>query len=204
MINLTDLFSMIGTDNCLDVATSLAMQGLDSSISIPVYDIFYLRIMGLSSCQQLADNMQEYGVMNQLAKTCGGVAIILNVLDMDILTLVGAMCVYTPSTGMNVFGKVLNPVAEVLDENMVQELVQVAKGINIPILASANITEVAVDILNKLLEILMDRMNENLSDFNVQLYPWERLLDYYLTVKNSGEMFQMNNYRVQNGASTIM
>ena len=108
MIDISDCFSMIGTDGCMDVASSLGIQGIDPAmqeISIPIYGPFFMKILIGQDSGFICDSIPEFTVVRQLNQNCGTVAIALNLMEMDILTLVGALLAFTPNTAMNCFLK---------------------------------------------------------------------------------------------------
>lgn len=74
MIQLTEMFNMVGTDGCSDVATSLVMQGVEPEISIPIYDIFFLKLMPGQKSTFLAESIPEFNAIRQLSVHCGAVA----------------------------------------------------------------------------------------------------------------------------------
>jgi len=190
---------MIGENGCQDVATSLVMQGIDASISIPIYDIFYLTIKPANHAQFLCDSIQEFSMIRNLARNCGAVACTINILDIDILTLGGVLCIYTPNTGMNVFFKLGNIIVENLPDDIINEIVYLS-GITIPEGVISFTLEFVMDAIQSLLDRLIDIMSNNLEEYNINLLHWEELPEYYNIIKESGEMIMMLQYRQGTGA----
>lgn len=205
MIDISDCFSMIGIDGCMDVASSLGMQGIDSAmqeINIPIYPPFNMKILIGQDCGFICDSIQEFTAIKNLNENCGTVTITLNLLEMDILTLVGALLTFTPSTGMNCFMK-LSAVDLI---NMTPDIIQMiasATGIPIPdgvLNGTEAMLNFAGEILDKLFEMLMDYLDDSLGSKGINLQEWDNLADFYNEVLESGEMEQMRMYREQVGA----
>lgn len=205
MIDISDCFSMIGTDGCMDVASSLGIQGIDPAmqeISIPIYGPFFMKILIGQDSGFICDSIPEFTVVRQLNQNCGTVAIALNLMEMDILTLVGALLAFTPNTGMNCFLK-LSAVDLV---NMTPDIVKMianAAGIPIPdgiLNTTETVLDFAGELLDKLFEMLVDYLDDSLGSKGINLQEWDSLVDFYNDVLESGEMAQMRMYREQVGA----
>lgn len=205
MIDISECFSMIGTDGCMDVASSLGMQGIDplmQEISIPIYGPFFMKILIGQDCGFICDSIPEFTAIKNLNENCGTVAITLNLLEMDILTLVGALLTFTPNTGMNFFMKL--SAVDLL--NMTPDIVKMianAAGIPIPdgvLNTTETVLDFAGELLDKLFEMLMDYLDANLGSEGINLQEWDSLVDFYNDVLESGEMEQMRMYREQVGA----
>lgn len=205
MIDISECFSMIGTDGCMDVASSLGMQGIDplmQEISIPIYGPFFMKILVGQDCGFICDSIQEFTAIKNLNENCGTVTITLNLLEMDILTLVGALLTFTPNTGMNFFMKL--SAVDLL--NMTPDIVKMianAAGIPIPdgvLNTTETVLDFAGELLDKLFEMLMDYLDANLGSEGINLQEWDSLVDFYNDVLESGEMEQMRMYREQVGA----
>lgn len=205
MIDISECFSMIGTDGCMDVASSLGMQGIDplmQEISIPIYGPFFMKILVGQDCGFICDSIPEFTAIKNLNENCGTVAITLNLLEMDILTLVGALLTFTPNTGMNFFMKL--SAVDLL--NMTPDIVKMianAAGIPIPdgvLNTTETVLDFAGELLDKLFEMLMDYLDANLGSEGINLQEWDSLVDFYNDVLESGEMEQMRMYREQVGA----
>ena len=200
MIQLSEVFNMIGTNGCSDVATSLQMQGTESDISIPIYEIFYLHILPAEHSNFMASSIPEANAIRQLAISCGGVSCTINLLDMDILTLAGVLCIFTPDTGMNVFFKDNIPDLA----NMTEEIVgTLAEMVGIPVQAGNVTMDIAVKAIDMLFNKLVDSMEQNLGNCGINLKRWEELPEYYEYLKNSGEMQEMHSYRDIVGAAIM-
>ena len=205
MIDLSDCFSMIGTDGCMDVATSMGMQGIDPSmmdISIPVYGPFFMKVLIGQESGFICDSIPEFTALRQLNQNCGTVTVTLNLLEMDILTLVGALLTFTPNTGMNCFLKL----SAVDLANMSAELLSmISDAAGIPLPPGVNdglvdITEVAGDILQAVFDMLIEILNEDMERKGITLREWDELPDFYNMVRESGEMQEMRMFRQQVGA----
>lgn len=205
MINLSECFKMIGQDGCIDVASSLGMQGINPAmqeISIPIYVTFFMKILIGQDCGFICNSIQEFTAVRQLNQNCGTVAITLNLLEMDILTLVGALLTFTPNTGMNCFLKL-----SAIDlANMSAELLSMisdASGIPLPPGIDdglVDITEVAGDVIQAIFNKIIEILNEDLESEGIHIREWNELADFYNTVKASGEMQEMRFYRQKMGA----
>lgn len=202
MIQLSDVFNMVGVDGCSDVATSLAMQGTNQEISIPIFEIFYLKILPSANSQFIAGSIAEANVLRQLAGCCGGVSCTLNLLDMDILTLAGVLCICTPSTGMNVFFKDNIPDLADLAEDVIAQLAQMA-GIPVNIGIGGVGMDIAVQAIDFLFNKLVDCLENNLGSTGIAFRNWDELPDFYDTVCGTGDLGRMKQYRMATHAAFI-
>lgn len=199
MIDLTDIFDMVGTDGCIDVATSLSMQGTDPSISIPIYEILYLRILPGELNGRLAGGLAEYNAIRRLAETCGAVSVQLNILDIDILELAGLLLIATPNTGMHAFAKLGSILVDDLPEEVI---LNVADAMNMPVPpGTSNLIHFAQDLIQSVFNMFVEKMEDSFSDYGVQLHQWEELPQYYAILRESGEMHEMGQYRMAFGGS---
>ena len=205
MINLSECFNMIGTNGCMDVASSMGLQGVDPSmmdISIPVYGPFFMKVLIGQESGFICDTIPEFTAIRQLNQNCGTVTVTLNLLEMDVLTLVGALLTFTPDTGMNCFLK-LSAIDLV---NMSAELISsIAGATGIPMPPGVtdglvDITEVAGDILQAVFNMLIEVLNNDLENKGITLREWEELPDFYNMIRESGEMQEMRMYRQEVGA----
>lgn len=201
MIHLSEAFGMIGNGQCCDVATSLALQGTNTAVSIPLYEIFFLKILPGEGTQFLVSSIPEYNIIRHLASSCGAVAATINLLDLDILTLVGTLLIYTPSSGMTVFTKLGDIVTEGIDEDMVNSLANLA-GIPIPSFIP-DLYSFAGELLETLYNRLVDMLSADLEQYNINLIQWDMLPDFYEELRDSGEMAQMAKIRQMVGAFTL-
>ena len=199
MIQISDMFSMIGQEGCGDVASSLAMQGCVEDIHIPIYEIFYLDIMFGDKCGFLASNIQEFTALRKLAIDCGAVSVTINILDMDILSLVGAVCIFTPSTGMSIFMKECITDLANLTEDIANQVLNLA---GLPSSGMLN-TEVLAQAINILFEKLVDLISESCERCNINVYHWGELPEFYNEILSSGEMMEMHNMRAMLGAAVF-
>lgn len=205
MINLSECFNMIGTNGCMDVASSMGLQGIDPSmmdISIPIYGPFFMKVLMGQDCGFICDTIPEFTAIRQLNQNCGTVAVAINLLEMDVLTLVGALLTFTPDTGMNCFLKL----SEIDLVNMSAELISsIAGATGIPMPPGVtdglvDITEVAGDILQAVFNMLIEVLNNDLENKGITLREWEELPDFYNMIRESGEMQEMRMYRQEVGA----
>ena len=208
MINMSECFKMIGTDGCMDVASSLGMQGVDQAmqdISIPIYGPFFMKVLMGQDCGFICSTIQEFTAIRQLNQNCGTVAITLNLLEMDVLTLVGSLLTFTPDTGMNCFLKLsaidlVNLSADMLNMIVDQTGVPLPPGVADGLV---DITDVASDIIQSAFDILISSLNDDLDSNGITLREWNELPDFYYTVKESGEMQEMRAYRQSVGACIL-
>ena len=208
MINMSECFKMIGTDGCMDVASSLGMQGVDQAmqdISIPIYGPFFMKVLMGQDCGFICSTIQEFTAVRQLNQNCGTVAITLNLLEMDALTLVGSLLTFTPDTGMNCFLKLsaidlVNLSADMLNMIVDQTGVPLPPGVADGLV---DITDVASDIIQSAFDILISSLNDDLDSNGITLREWNELPDFYYTVKESGEMQEMRAYRQSVGACIL-
>lgn len=208
MINMSECFKMIGTDGCMDVASSLGMQGVDQAmqdISIPIYGPFFMKVLMGQDCGFICSTIQEFTAIRQLNQNCGTVAITLNLLEMDALTLVGSLLTFTPDTGMNCFLKLsaidlVNLSADMLNMIVDQTGVPLPPGVTDGLV---DITDVASDIIQSAFDILISSLNDDLDSNGITLREWNELPDFYYTVKESGEMQEMRAYRQSVGACIL-
>lgn len=201
MIQLSNMFDMLGQNGCIDVATSLAMQGADTSISIPIYDIFFLKILPGEMSSYIAGSINEYNAIRQLAENCGAVAIELNMLDIDILGLIGALVIATPNTGMHIFTKLGSIIPDQLSEDIIDCM---ANDLGVPIPQCAfNIFGFAQELIQTAFDKIMYNIQVDMGECGIELHSWEELPGYYSMLRDTGEMFDMRQYREVNGHSII-
>lgn len=206
MIELSSAFDMIDNCGCVDVASSLMGQGTDLSMSIPIYEAFYLKILVGNDSGFLAGSIQEFNALRKLAETCGSVAVTVNLLDMDLLTLIGAILIYTPNTGPNIFiklGDILNNPE--LPEDILIMLAGLV-GIPIPDGVMGNYTmqlKFALHLLQILFDRLVEAMQNDLGSKGIRMNKWEELPEYFNMLQNSGEMARMVEIRQQLGGIVL-
>lgn len=206
MIELSSAFDMIDNGGCMDVASSLMGQGTDLSMSIPIYEVFYLKILVGNDSGFLAGSIQEFNALRKLAETCGSVTVTVNLLDMDLLTLIGAILIYTPNTGPNIFiklGDILNNPE--LPEDILGMLADLA-GVPIPDGVIGNYTmqlKFALHLLQILFDRLVEAMQNDLESKGIHMHKWEELPEYFNMLQNSGEMARMAEIRQQLGGIVL-
>lgn len=208
MINMSECFSMIGQNGCMDVASSLGMQGIDNSmpeISIPIYGPFFMKILIGQDCGFICDNIQQFSALKNLNTSCGTVAVTLNLCEMDILTLIGGVLAFTPDTGMNCFLRLcavdlINITADLMP------LLADAAGMPIPDAVVEGLQD-QTEFIAELLDILFDKIVETLDDDmatnGINVRELDELWDFYMEVKESGEMEEMRQYRNAMGAFVL-
>lgn len=206
MINISESFSMIGINGCGDVASSLQAQGTEPNISIPVYGPFFLHLLAGEKTNFLASHISEFNAIRQLAMSCGAVAAAINVLEMDLLTLIGVVMIYTPNTGMNMFVKNNIPDLVNLAEDISDALISLTPfGANPDILNNkmVNKIEIVSQALDWLINTLISRLEGDMGENGINLHRWDALPDYYNYIKQSGEMQEMAKYREMMGAPIL-
>lgn len=197
VIGLQDCFFGVMDGSAGDVASQLIGQGAEPDISIPIYGVFFLKLQTGEHCRELADDIRQYTEVRKLCRYCGAVCVKINVGDIDLLTLLGAMCVFTPRTGMHVFARLGGPAIDALQDGDIQMLVEAA-GIPIPE-GVFNMQEIAVQALQTLFDMLISLMQENLQQSNIALHTWDEFHEYYMEVLQSGEMKEMAKMRAMLG-----
>jgi len=209
MIGISDCFSMIGTDGCMDVASSLGMQGLTGdmqTVSIPIYEIFYMKILIGQDCAFMCDSIPEFTAIRRMNNACGSVSVTVNLLDMDLLTLLGALLVFTPNTGMNCFIK-LNAVDLIDDILDVLPMLADLAGLPLPdgmVDGALDCGTIGIEFANRVLEVLFDKLvdvlNDDMASKGIEVKHWEELPEFYQGLVDSGEMKNMFQMRQQLGA----
>lgn len=208
MINMSECFSMIGQNGCMDVASSLGLQGIDSSmpeISIPIYGPFFMKILMGQNAGFICSHIEEASALQQLSKNCGTVAVTLNICEMDILTLIGAVLSFTPNTGMNCFLNLTAVDLMNITADMVP-LIAEAAGVPVPdaiIDGLEDYEEFLTDILNGLFDMLVNKIDEDMSANGIAVHSFEDLFALYQEVKESGELMEMRRYREAIGAFVL-
>lgn len=205
MINVSEIFSLCGQDGVPDVATSLAGQNIFGDISIPIFEGVYLKILPNGNLGFLCSNLQEAGILQHLGKSCGTVGITLNVLNMDILTLMGCVCTFTPKTGANVFFKNNMPDVTELAEDIVEQLAGISALPFDPLGGIGN--SYLIDIANKALDIILDKLIKTLEiDFGshgIGIHNWEELGAFHNELVKTGELRWMQKIRAGYQLPTI-
>jgi hypothetical protein len=194
---------MIGQDGCCDVATSMSRQGTDPDVHIPIYGPFFLHILAGVKTNFLASHLTEFNAIRHLAQTCGAVAASVNLIQMDMLTLLGVLLIFTPSTGMNVFVKNnvpdLTEMAEDISDAIVK-LTPLALGAEQMNDAMFDQTELVNKALAWLIDTLIERLDDDMGTSGINLHTWDELPDYYNYVKGCGDMQRMAEYRQMMGS----
>ncbi len=208
MINMSECFCMVGSNECIDVATSLGMQGINNSmpeISIPIYGSFFMKILIGQEYEVICDNIQQFGAIKDLNINCGTVAFTINLCRMDILTLACGVLTCTPSTGMNCFSRLCTvDVCNITPDILV--LIAAEDGVLIPneiIEGMQDGTEFAVEILETLSENLADAIYTDMSSNDIGIQEFDNIWNFYRNVKDSGEMYFMRQHRELTGALVI-
>lgn len=209
MINMSECFNMIGQDGCMDVATSLGMQGIDpemGSFSIPIYEVLYIKFLIGNDCGFICGSIPEYSAIKKLNESCGTVAITLNVADIDLLTLLGGLLTFTPNTGFNVFLKL--SAIDLLDEtaDILKMCIDACTDIiPMPIPyglydSQDEMLHFLGDILEMIFNMAIELIDKDMGEHGVNIREWDELPDFYNEVKNSGELQQMREFRNAVGA----
>lgn len=208
MINMSECFCMIGKDECIDVATSLGMQGINNSmpeISIPIYGQFFMKILRGQEYEIICDNMQQFGAINDLNINCGTVAFTINLCRIDVLTLACGVLTSTPSTGMNCFLRLCTVDIENITHDILIALAAEA-GTLIPngiIEGVQDGTEFAVGILETFSENLSNAIYTDLGANNIGIQEYDNIWNFYMNVKDSDEMYFMRKHRELTGALVL-
>lgn len=196
MINVSDIFAGVGVNNgsVVDVATGLGMQGINEEISIPIYEAFYLKILPVEKARVLCSSLPEFTALRNLSSHCGAVAITLNIGDLDFLTLMGAMCIFTPKIGFNVLFK--NNIVDLVNatEDVVEMLLSLS-GLNMELGASTMNIDIAAHALQLLTDRLVQSLNDDLESKGINILDWSSLPELYNELKRTNEMNEMYKYR---------
>lgn len=201
MVQLSEAFSLIGINGCMDTATSLFLQGTVPDISIPIYEIFNLKVLSAQNSNFIADNMAEYNALRVLSESCGGVLITINVLNIDMLTLLEGLCIYTPSTGMSVFIKSRQIPVENIGFDILQNISNLL-GVEIPSPDVINISFIE-NIIQELINRLINTLQSDLNYSGIALRSWDELEDFYTSINLCGDIKQMHMYRANNNGMTF-
>lgn len=196
MISVSEIFKYCGSEGVPDVATSLANQNVCGDISIPVFEGVYLKIIPNGNIGFLCSSLREAGILQNLGRVCGTVGIALNVLDIDLLTLMGCVCAYTPRSGAHVFFKNNIPDLTHLTEEVAGDLAGLAA---IPFDPIGVGPEFILDIANQALEILFNKLvgvlETDFSTCGINMHTWDELSEFYAELVNTGEMEWMRKVR---------
>lgn len=204
MISVSEVFSLCGTEGVPDVATSLAGQNIYGDISIPIFEGVYLKILQNGNLGFLCNSLQEAGVLQHLGRSCGTVGVTLNILDMDILTLLGCVCTFTPRTGANVFFKNNVPDVLQLSEDIIENLAGLS---NLPFDPLCSGSEYLLDIASKSIDIIFDKLIDMLeTDFKshgIGIHSWDKLPEFRHELLQTGELRWMQRIRAEYQLPTI-
>lgn len=205
MLQVSDIFSGINEDaGIFDLQTALKSQGMDlqEGFEIPIYDIAYLKLAPDCNPGIVCSNMTEYTALDKLQKACGVVCCTINLLKLDILTLLGIVCCYIPSGcvngGMYLFVK-----------NNIPDLVNITEDIAVAILnlsgakiedlgASTMTIDVASKALDIVINLLIKMLNTNMNNYGVAVYEFNKVEVFIQQLIDSGDYIQMYNYRKNN------
>ena len=204
MINLSESYRMIDNTNCFDVATSLFIQGItpDMDISIPIYDIFFLNVLTRDRVGFVANSMGELSALAELTRRCGAVIATINIGGIDTLSLIGALLVSTPNTGLNIFIK-FNKI-EVNEEVMsLLDVVTDSLGITIPEEAIDIAHDFLCDIIQQSFDSVTELLQDDMDMNGINICHWHELPSYFNEIKRSGEMLELYTMRSQLGAPTF-
>lgn len=205
MLQISDLFSGINEGaGILDLQTALGSQGTDlqNGMSIPIYDVFYLKIAPNCNPGMLCSSVEQYNNLDRLSKACGAVSFTVNLLDTDLLTLLGAVCIYLPSMlkngGMYIFIKDNIPDLT----NITEELATAMLGLTGKSKEAFGYTtmnlDLAVKVLHFLIELLIKMLNQNMQAYGIAVYDMEKIPVLMQDLYNSGDYTRMLNYRRNN------
>ncbi len=198
MISIAECFNHINFTDCVDVATSLALDGIPDEISIPIYEVFNLHITKASNAQHMCSSMPEFGAIQQVSKATGGIVAGINVAGFDILTLVSVLMNTTSNREFNLFFKINTIDLANLSADAIQMMADIC---NVPIDISLGYNQEMVEnLLQTLLDKLMQIINNDTKQYGINTYSWEHFEDYYTNAKATGELQQMYNTRLQLGA----
>lgn len=205
MLQLSSIFSGINEEaGIFDVQTALGSQGfnLDEGVSIPIYDIFYLKIAGGCNPGILCSDLQQYNALDKLNDACGSIACTINLFEMDLLTLIGAIGCYIPSSlkngGMYIFIKDNIPDLTKITEDIAVAILNLS-GAKIEDLGASTMNiDVAVKALDILIKLLIKMLNTDMSTYGIQVYDFDRLPEFMQYLHDSGDYNQMYQYRKQN------
>ena len=198
MISIAECFNHINFIDCIDVATSLALDGISDEISIPIYEVFNLHITRVSNAQYMCSSMPEFGALQHVSKATGGVVAGINVEGFDILTLVSVLMNNTLNGEFNLFIKINTIDLESLSADTIQMMADICR---VPIDISLGYNQEMVEnLLQTLLDKLMQIINNDTQQYGINTYSWEHFEDYYANAKATGELQQMYNARLQLGA----
>lgn len=197
MVNVSDIFSLCGTEGVPDVSTSLARQDIMGEISVPIFEGVYLKIIPNGDLGFLCSTLQEVGVIQYLGRACGTVGIALNILDLDILTVLGCICTFTPRTGANIFFKNNIPDITQLAEDITGDLAALVGLPFDPVLGGGK--GYLLDIANKAIDILFNRLIETLEDDlgskGIGIHKWNEIPIFKQELVQTGELLWMNRIR---------
>lgn len=216
MLQLSDMFSGINEEmGIFDLQSALGSQGvnLQEGYSIPIYEIFYLKIAPKADAGILSASLEEYNVLSQLNRACGTICCTLNLFEMDLLTLLGAVCCYIPSSlqnaGMYVFVKDNIPDLVNITEDIAVQILNLS-GLNIEDLGGTTMNlEIAAQALDIVIKMLISALDRDLSSKGIRVFQWQILANFLDELQASGDYQQMLAYRKQNnlinpGGNTLL
>lgn len=180
-------------------------------MTLPIYEIFYLKVSSVNSLGNtgIADSIQEFSILRELGITCGGVCASINILDMDILTLVNIMLIATPNSGFNIFIKprsmnLVGMAPDVIKTVADLACIPIPDGILDVVCSTIEAyADFAEQVQNIIFDKLIDMIDNNCAAMNVNVGTWDDLCEYYMRLKESGEMQQMQHIRAMTGGMVI-
>lgn len=204
MINLSEAFSVIDNVTCIDVFSSLEMQGATEDISIPLYGPIFGKILSENSLSYVCNHIGEYTALRRMIHTCGAVNFAINIADIDILTMMVASLVATPNTGMHVFLK--NTVIDIasLSDELVEMLCEITNlpldiiPLNgVPLIKISNTLTIVSRAVDILYDGLINYLNNDMLQNGIEIHQWEEYERYINMLVISGEMKNMQVMRAQ-------
>lgn len=191
MIQLSELFNLVGTNSFPDMASKLISLNCTANVAIPVYDIFTITMHSISDLELLgiAESIQEFNILRLLGYNCGGVYASMGMIGYDSLSLLNMLMLTIPLRGSSIFIKTNQALSHLIDD--------------IALIKIQEILPIQVYNTDDILNYLLNTITNNLCNTGVSIYQWEFIHDYYSMLENTGELNQFIMFRKMNNGKVF-
>jgi hypothetical protein len=187
---------------CMDVATSITMQGLNTE-SVPLYKCIQLEYADQANLGQLATTPNEFAVLSSLCKNIGAVSGILTIESDDgepiplykVLLVANSESQYTTPA---VYIQQLQ-----IETTFVSDIFTAVCKTHAALGPSVTLQEYEMYGTAAVIEDITKRLDNKLREEKIELRRWQTIPLLYNQLHNSGDLARLSKLRKQFGAATI-